>query len=111
MADLDPPTSDGIPVQSERPASGAEPARAGPAGANHVPPKAAPGPDPAPHVANSDDRSGLDRAEEVVHHLADRVSSWVATWGRTFLRLSSRTREAAQDFWAEVRDFREGKKP
>jgi hypothetical protein len=53
----------------------------------------------------------LDRAEEIVDHVADRVSSLTSSWGRKFLRLGSRARESLQDFWAEVQDFRQGKKP
>jgi hypothetical protein len=79
---------------------------------NHVLPEAGPGPDPAPQATTGpDDRSGLDRAEEMVDHLAERISALTSTWGRKFLRLSSRARESAQDFWAEVQDFRQGKKP
>jgi hypothetical protein len=58
-----------------------------------------------------DDRSGLEQAEEIVDHLAERIASWTGVWGRKLLRLSSRARESAQDFWAEVQDFRHGKRP
>jgi hypothetical protein len=58
-----------------------------------------------------DDRFGLEQAEVVVDHLAERISSLVGVWGRKLLRLSSRARESAQDFWADVQCFRYGKKP
>jgi hypothetical protein len=58
-----------------------------------------------------DDRSGLDRAEAVVDNLAARVSSLLGVWGRHLLRFTSRARESVQDFWADVQDFRHGKKP
>jgi hypothetical protein len=64
---------------------------------------------PAPDAA-SDDRSGLDRAEELVDRLAERVSSLTSSWGRQVLRLTSRARESAQDFWADVQEYRESKR-
>jgi hypothetical protein len=69
--------------------------------------------DSAPHQPGDehDDRSGLEQAEELVDNLAARVSSLVGAWGRKFLRFTARARESAQDFWAEVQDFRHGKKP
>jgi hypothetical protein len=59
----------------------------------------------------ADDRSGLDRAEEMVDSLAAKLSTVASSWGRQLLRLSSRARESLQDFWAEVQDVRHGKKP
>jgi hypothetical protein len=103
MADPDPRSADGVPLNSEGAPAGAEPRPAGPGEGNHAPPQAA-------HSA-PDDRSGLDRAEEVVDYLAERVSSLTSIWGRKLLRLGSRARESAEDFWAEVQDFRQGKKP
>jgi hypothetical protein len=113
MADLDPPSTDGAPVNSERPAASSEPGRADAAKANQTPPKAASGPEPSPQGTSSpaDDRAGLDRAEELVDGIAARLSSLASSWGRKLLRLSSRARESAQDFWAEVQDFRQGRKP
>jgi hypothetical protein len=74
---------------------------------------AGPIPDAQPQAPNRepDDRSGLDRAEEMVDYLAERISLLTSSWGKKFLRLGSRARESAQDFWAEVQDFRQGKKP
>ena len=66
---------------------------------------------PQEPAAEQDDRSGLDRAEKVVDHLAGRLSSLMGVWGRKFLRFTARARESAQDFWADVQDFRHGKKP
>jgi hypothetical protein len=113
MADPDPRLSDGVAVNSENPAAGGGSLPAVPTEGNHAPAKAAPGPDPAPQAASNDpdDRSGLDRAEEIVDHLAERLSSLASGWMKKCLRLGSRARESAQDFWAEVQDFRHGKKP
>jgi hypothetical protein len=66
---------------------------------------------PQPAGDGHDDRSGLERAETIVDHLAARASSLFMVWGRKFLRFTSRARESAQDFWAEVQDFRHGRKP
>jgi hypothetical protein len=113
MANLDPRASDGATVSSGHSVANAESLRPGPAEGNHAPTNSAAGPDPTaqPTRNGPDDRSGLDRAEEVVDYLAERISSLTSKWGREFLRLSSRARESAQDFWAEVQDFRQGKKP
>jgi hypothetical protein len=61
--------------------------------------------------AAHDDRSGLDRAEEIVDHLAEKASAVTAAGGRRVLWFMSRAREVAEDFWADVQDFRHGKKP
>jgi hypothetical protein len=66
---------------------------------------------PPPPADEPEDRSGLERAEEVVDHFAGKVSSLFSVWGRKLLRLTSRARESAQDFWAEVQNFRRGIKP
>jgi hypothetical protein len=85
------PRLQGLPPQAD--ASGAQPK------------------DPMPLPGDGhDDRSGLERAEEIVDELAARVSSLTAAGGRKFLRLMSRARESTQDFWAEVEDFRRRKK-
>jgi hypothetical protein len=77
------------------------------------PARVASDPDPSAQATTNepDDRSGLDRAEAAVDSLAARLSSLASRWGRQFLRLASRARESIQDFWAEVQDFRRGKKP
>jgi hypothetical protein len=79
----------------------------------HAPAPAPPGADGPPQQSDDhrDDRAGLDRAEEVVDQLAERVSSLTSAWGRKLLRLTSRASESVQDFWAEVQDFRHGRKP
>jgi hypothetical protein len=79
-------------------------------GPAHVQAPIAPGGAAAETTDEHDDRSGLEQAEAIVDHFASRVSSLVGLWGRKLLRLTSRARESAQDFWAEVQDFRQGKK-
>jgi hypothetical protein len=115
MSDFDPRSTGAVTSISECTSAGGW---AGPVEGNHALPKGEPGPEPTPQTAGNtptgstpDDRSGLDRAEEVVDHIAGRVSSLTSSWGRKFLRLGSRARESLQDFWAEVQDFRQGKKP
>ena len=113
MADRDLRASDGTSSSSECTGSGVDSRLAGPPAGNHAPLKGVAGPDSSGETTSSapDDRSGLDRAEEMIDSLAERVSSLTSTWGRKLLRLGSRARESAQDFWAEVQDFRQGKKP
>jgi hypothetical protein len=112
MADFDPPLADGASVNPASAAANAESRRAGLAEGGRSPANEVPGPHPSPEATGAaDDRSGLDRAEEMVDYVAERISSLTSDWGRKFLRLSSRVRESAQDFWAEVEDFRQGKKP
>jgi hypothetical protein len=113
MTDLDSRSTDGAPVNPVEVAGSAETGGTVPADVNHAPQQTVTGPDPSTQAANSapDDRSGLDRAEEIVDNLAEQVSSLTSNWGRKFLRLTSRARESLQDFWAEVQDFRQGKKP
>jgi hypothetical protein len=112
MAELDPLSADRAVLNSEPLAANAEAPRAA-AEENHAPHPTTSASDPSPQTANSspDDRAGLDRAELIVDLLAAKVSSVAATWGRQCLRLGSRAREWVQDFWAEVQDFRHGKKP
>jgi hypothetical protein len=52
-----------------------------------------------------------ERREALVDTFAQRVG-FLAAWGpRKLAGLASRTREGLQDFWAEVQDFRQGRKP
>ena len=111
MAELDSRSPEGASVNSGPGAANAAPGRTDGAQGNHAPPGAAADPSSQAGGSAADDRSGLDRAEAVVDHLAGRISSLASRWGRKVLRMGSRTREAAQDFWAEVQDFRQGKKP
>jgi hypothetical protein len=109
MADLDPRASDGARQNSEPAVASTAPSVS--AEGNHAPPPPSSAAETLTPSAAADDRSGLDRAEQVVDHLAERLSSLASSWGRKLLRLGSRARESAQDFWAEVQDFRQGKKP
>jgi hypothetical protein len=112
-ADLDQRSSEGAPVNADSSAASTISLVAVVPDGNNAAAKVTPVPDAAPQAANSepDVRSEMDRAEEMVDYLAERVSSLTSCWGKKFLRLGSRARESAQDFWAEVQDFREGKKP
>jgi hypothetical protein len=56
-------------------------------------------------------RSGFARAEELVDHLAEKAASLTSAGGRKVLWFMSRAREVAEDFWADVQDFRNGKNP
>ena len=98
------PLANGAPSQPAPPpvaeGNGRSPEPAAPAGAQAAESGAAPA---GPSVA--------ERGEEAVDNFAKRVG-FFAAWGtRKLASLASRTREVLQDFWAEVQDFRHGKKP
>jgi hypothetical protein len=113
MADFVSQSTDGAPVNSDHPLTGSEQRLTGAAEGNHAPPKPVASQETPSQATDTpaDDRSGLDRAEEFVDQIAGKLSSVTSDWGRKLLRLSSRARESVQDFWAEVQDFRQGKKP
>jgi hypothetical protein len=72
------------------------------------------GPAPQPELAGAAAQaspSGTDRAEQIVDNLSQRVGYLAALGTRKLAAFASRTREALQDFWAEVQDFRHGRKP
>ena len=50
----------------------------------------------------------MDRADELVDRIAERVSTYTARWGRGVLRLFSRVREEAEDIWGEAQSIRRG---
>jgi hypothetical protein len=71
-------------------------------------------PAPAPTAAanpGANGAPGADDAEHKVDRVANRVGYMAAYGARTLGGWLSRTREALQDFWAEVQDFRHGRKP
>jgi hypothetical protein len=53
----------------------------------------------------------MERAEEIVDRVAERVSQLTSTWGRKLLRLTARVREEAEDIWAEAQSIRRGEQP
>jgi hypothetical protein len=60
-------------------------------------------------AGGAETRSGTERAEEIVDHLAERLSYYTSTWGRSLLRLAARAREEAEDIWAEAQAIRRSK--
>jgi hypothetical protein len=50
----------------------------------------------------------VDRADEVVDRIAERVSTFTARLGGGFLRVLSRMREEAEDIWGEAQSIRRG---
>jgi hypothetical protein len=53
----------------------------------------------------------MEQAEEIADRFAVRVASFFSgSWSRKLLGVAVRVREATQDFWAEVQDFRHGKR-
>jgi hypothetical protein len=103
----------------------APPGAASANGASATPPGGAPGPNvaadrrlpaegdrPAQEAgAEPRGRSGVDRAEELASHMAQRVAALTSVATRKLVGLAYRAREVAQDFWADVQDFRNGKRP
>jgi hypothetical protein len=86
------------------------PGNGAPAGtaASPVHVEAAPLPEPA---ASTGAASATDRAEEYVDRVSHQVAYLAAAGTRKLVTFVSRAREALQDFWAEVQDFRRGRKP
>ena len=64
-----------------------------------------------PSAASATSPSGADRAEEFVERVSQQVAYLASMGTRKFVTFASRAREALQDFWAEVQDFRHGRKP
>jgi hypothetical protein len=60
---------------------------------------------------NGAERSQMERAEEMVDRIAERVSELTSVWGRKVLRLAARAREEAEDIWAEAQAIRRGETP
>jgi hypothetical protein len=56
----------------------------------------------------AEDRSRMDRAEEMVDRIAERVAQFTSVWGRKLLKLGARAREEAEDMWAEAQNIRRG---
>jgi hypothetical protein len=56
---------------------------------------------------NSSD-ARLNRAEQIVDGLAERVAGLTSRWGRRALWLGTRIKEEAQDMWAEAQSIRRG---
>jgi hypothetical protein len=52
------------------------------------------------------DNTNMERAEEMVDRLAEKVAQFTSTLGRQILRLGARAREEAEDIWAEAQDVR-----
>jgi hypothetical protein len=50
----------------------------------------------------------VDRAEQMVDKLAERVAGFTSRWGRRVLWLGTRIKEEAEDLWAEAQSIRRG---
>jgi hypothetical protein len=74
-------------------------------GAAAAPPEGSPAADGG--VDQGDDAA--ERAQALADGIAHRVGYFAAWGARKLVSLASRTREALQDFWAEVQDFRHGR--
>jgi hypothetical protein len=70
-----------------------------------------PGAAASPDEPAIEPRSGIDRAEVIADHLAERVGVLSAALTKKLVTLASRAREVAQDFWSEVQSVRRGDRP
>jgi hypothetical protein len=62
-----------------------------------------------PASTNGEMRSAqMERAEELVDQLAERLAKFTSGFGRKILRLGARAREEAEDIWAEAQNIRRG---
>jgi hypothetical protein len=72
---------------------------------------------PAPAAVSAEGSGGqgnpsdTDRAAELVDRLSHGIGYFASLGTRKLASFLSRAREALQDFWAEVQDFRRGRKP
>ncbi len=66
---------------------------------------------PASNANGADGRSEMERAEEMVDRIAERLSHFTSVWGRKLLRVAARAREEAEDIWAEAQSIRRGETP
>jgi hypothetical protein len=63
---------------------------------------------PAGTTDGANGHSSMERAEEMVDRIAERVSHLTSVCGRKLLRLAARAREEAEDIWAEAQSIRRG---
>ncbi len=56
--------------------------------------------------ATAPDRSVTDRAEESLDQIGERVGKFAASAGQYLKRFTARTREEAEDMWAEAQQLR-----
>jgi hypothetical protein len=98
-------------VSAGEPAANGAAASAPPAGQAPPPEAAAQGAASQAAGATPEGPSATDRAEQMVDNLAHRIGYLAAQGTRKLATFAARAREALQDFWAEVQDFRHGRKP
>jgi len=56
-------------------------------------------------------RQAMQRAEELVDRWGQQIGQWASSFGRSILQWAARTREEAEDIWAEAQSIRRGGKP
>jgi len=67
--------------------------------------------EPSPNGAAKPEADHVQRAEEMVDRVADRVAGITSTCGRWVVRLFSRVKEEASDIWSEAQSIRRGDQP
>ncbi len=63
------------------------------------------------HSAVTGERSHVDRADELLDRITERVACFTARWGQGILRMFARIREEAEDIWGEAQSIRRGDQP
>jgi hypothetical protein len=56
------------------------------------------------------DHAAMQRAEEMVDRIAERIGHYAQVFGHEVLRLGARAREEAEDIWAEAQHIRQRSK-
>jgi hypothetical protein len=67
---------------------------------------AAPGGNGAPDETSS--QQTMERAEEMVDQMGERIGHYATLVGHGLLKLAARAREEAEDIWAEAQNIRRG---
>jgi hypothetical protein len=63
---------------------------------------------PQPPSDETSPKASVDRAEQLVEQVSQKVASFTSTWGRRAWSVLSRVREEAEDMWSEAQSIRRG---
>ncbi len=68
-------------------------------------------PEGGPALTGEEEASAMERAEEMVDRIAEKVGQYTSIFGRQLLRLGARAREELEDMWAEAQEIRRRAQP
>jgi hypothetical protein len=77
---------------------------------NGIASDSAPGESPGANCAQTDEKTSVDRVEEMMDDFGNKVGGFTSKIGQQVVRLAARTRESLEDFWAEAQCIRRGEK-